>query len=144
MTDSTGDFNGNAELDVADLDLLTAELQSERNVDLFDVNSDEMVDLEDRRFWVEELAQTFPGDANLDQEVNFADFLALSVGFGEDGGWEKGDFDGDGQTAFPDFLLLSDNFGKSITTIAAVPEPSSALLLVGGSVCLLGRRRGSF
>ena len=125
------------------MDLLAAELQSERNVDLFDVNSDDMVDFEDRRFWVEELAQTFLGDANLDQEVNFADFLALSNGFGQEGGWGEGDFDGDGETKFADFLMLSENFGKTPGDVAAVPEPSSKMLFVlAAGVLTLRTRNG--
>jgi hypothetical protein len=140
-TGVAGDFNGNAELDVADLDLLAMELQSERNVDLFDVNSDNMVDFEDRRFWVGELAQTFFGDANLDQEVNFADFLALSNGFGQEGGWREGDFDGDGETKFADFLMLSDNFGKTPGDVATVPEPSSKMLFVLAAGVLTLRTR---
>ena len=58
-----------------------------------------------------ELVST-PGDANRDGQVNFADFLILSVAFGTEGGWPSGDFDGDGVVTFSDFLVLSSNFGS--------------------------------
>ncbi len=45
---------------------------------------------------------------------------------------------------FSDFLALSGNFGKTPAagaTAAAVPEPSSLLLVSLGALCLLSRRR---
>jgi len=53
------------------------------------------------------------GDANLDGEVGFADFLILSSNFGRqvDVAFTDGDFDEDGEVGFADFLLLSSNFG---------------------------------
>lgn len=54
------------------------------------------------------------GDANGDLKVDFADFLILSMNFGEPGDKSKGDFTGDGFVSFTDFLLLSANFGKRI------------------------------
>lgn len=53
------------------------------------------------------------GDANLDGDVDFSDFLTLSGAFGsEDTTWAHGDFNHDGEVGFADFLLLSRNFGK--------------------------------
>ena len=52
-----------------------------------------------------------PGDANLDGQVTFADFLILSANFGITAtAWEQGDFDHDGTVGFADFLLLSSHF----------------------------------
>jgi len=59
-----------------------------------------------------ELVASKPGDANYDGQVNFTDFLILSVSFGTAGDWTAGDFDGDGQVTFSDFLVLSSNFGS--------------------------------
>ena len=59
-----------------------------------------------------------------------------------------GDFDGDGLVGFPDFLAMSENFGKialasSGTLAAAVPEPTTALLVAFSGLAMLGfRRRG--
>ena len=128
-----GDFDGNGTVDVADINQLSAAVRAGRSEVLFDVNFDGIVNFDDREFWVGDLANTFMGDADLDQDVDFADFLSLSVGFGENGGWGQGDFDGDGETKFEDFLLLSENFGKTadldVSEAASVPEPNNCLVL---------------
>ena len=82
------------------------------------------------------------GDTNLDGEVKFDDFLALSANFGEEGGWVEGDFDGDGQVDFPDFLALSANFGGATPASAAsVPEPTAASIALFGLLGLIGYRK---
>ena len=55
------------------------------------------------------------GDANMDQRVDFADFLILSSNFGrtQQAALKDGDFDGDGDVDFGDFLILSQNFGNA-------------------------------
>ena len=45
---------------------------------MFDLDGNGTVEEEDRRIWVEDVFGTFFGDANLNKEVAFADFLALS------------------------------------------------------------------
>ena len=90
-----------------------------------------------------------PGDANLDGEVNFADFLTLSEHFGEGSshdrrGWDEGDFDGNGEVDFPDFLILSENFGAVAAanpSAAAVPEPTAVSLAFFGLLGLIGFRK---
>lgn len=81
------------------------------------------------------------GDADHDLDVDFADFLALSSGFGQPGSWEQGDFDVSGEVDFADFLLLSGNFGfqpmHSFDTTASVPEPTAASLLLIGVIGIL-------
>lgn len=77
----------------------------------------------------------FPGDADLDGEVSFADFLVLSANFGEPGGWSEGDFDFNGTVQFEDFLLLSDNFGKTFTGGEAVPEPTGFMPTLLSLIC---------
>lgn len=80
-----------------------------------------------------------PGDANLDGQVTFTDFLLVSRNFDRtDASWSDGDFNGDGVVAFPDFLTLSRNFGQQ-TSVVAVPE-SSALSLWWIAVCILVSR----
>lgn len=77
----------------------------------YDLTDDRDLDEEDHRVWVESIAGTRSGDANLDQTIDFSDFLDLSRNFGESGGWADGDFNADGTVDFADFLILSKDFG---------------------------------
>ena len=135
-----GDFNGNAELDVEDLDLLVAELQSDRNVDLFDVNSDENVDHTDLTKWLSDAAVQdgfaepyLPGDANLDGVINAQDLNAVGFHWLQDVAlWSAGDFTADGKVNAADLNALGKNWLKELPLAAAettaVPEPSTWLL----------------
>lgn len=60
------------------------------------------------------IPEFFPGDANGDGAVDFADFLALSGNFGmtNNAQQEHGDFDANGEVNFSDFLILSKYFGQ--------------------------------
>jgi hypothetical protein len=61
------------------------------------------------------------GDANLDGEVNFRDFMILTNNYGsDDASWRRGNFDGDAAVNFGDFLDLTRNFG--VATSAVLPE----------------------
>lgn len=54
-----------------------------------------------------------PGDADMDGEVSFSDFLILSDNFGlSNADQGDGDFTRDGTVDFEDFLILADEFGK--------------------------------
>jgi len=126
-----GDFDADGELTANDIDLLSIEVFKATPRATFDVNSDGVVSEADRSFWIDELASSLSGDADLNGVVEFADFLALSTAFGQTAGWAAGDFDGNGQIQFADFLTLSANFGcSSIVTTQAVPEPNSHFSLV--------------
>ena len=102
---------------------------------------------------------TLAGDADLDGDVDFNDFLVLQNNFGQTGTrFDQGDFNYDDVTDFNDFLALQNQFGQSVFGAAvpvsaaqraamtafamteAVPEPAAILpaLLVGAT--LLRRR----
>ena len=81
-----------------------------------------------------------PGDANLDGEVSFSDFLALSENYGERGGWSQGDFDINRRVEFADFLILSENFG-TVTQATSVPEPTGFGIVVGAFLTIFGHRK---
>ena len=100
------------------------------------------------------------GDANVDGNVDFGDFLVLSSKFGKPGTWEDGDFDQNGEVQFSDFLFLAQNFGAQnfgaqnlghdTGTIAGVPEASGfTSVWLGCFLCLyfsrslLRKRRSS-
>ena len=132
-----GDFNHDGTLGTEDIDLLSEAIRESSEDWTFDVTGDGVLDTNDHEHWVtsSDIAGTFFGDANLDGEVLFEDFLALSAGFGAEGGWAEGDFDGNGHVEFPDFLRLSENFGRSSAVAASVPEPSPTMLLIVGLAC---------
>ena len=104
-----------------------------------DLNADGQIDALDRQTWIDAVG-TIAGDADLDGNVGFADFLVLSASFGQTAGWANGDFDGNGSVQFGDFLLLSANFGQS--QASAVPEPGSGTLVMLGVCCFVGVFRG--
>ena len=61
---------------------------------------------------VRDILQTEFGDADLDGDVDFTDFVVLSTNFGSaDASWSTADFDGDRLADFSDFVILGGNFG---------------------------------
>ena len=106
-----GDLNGDRIVDHQDVDLLFAELRGAQPARTSDVNSDGDVDRNDLEYLVSKLLGSQFGDADLDRDVDFADFLSLSANFGRQSGWLGGDFTGDRFVDFEDFLVLSSNFG---------------------------------
>jgi hypothetical protein len=135
-----GDFNIDGLLNATDIDLLSRSVDG-TDID-FDLTEDGAVDGADRQFWVEDLKGSYFGDTDLNQSVEFADFLALADGFGGSGGWAEGDFDGSGVVAFADFLMLANNFGNSAGSMAAtVPESSAPTMILFGVLAFAGFRR---
>jgi len=68
------------------------------------------------------------GDANMDERVDFNDYLVLEANFGLTGDPGHGDFNGDGMIDFNDYLTLEANFGLATT----VPEPATCTILLAG------------
>ena len=82
------------------------------------------------------------GDANLDGQVAFNDFITLAQNFGTGREWWQGNFDGslDG-VQFGDFVSLAGNFGASAAAATAtesfsVPEPTAETLLLFALIAL--------
>jgi autotransporter-associated beta strand protein len=93
------------------------------------------------------LMYTYYGDANLDGQVNSADFAALATSFNSTAAaatWQLGDSNFDGTVNALDFNVLASNFGQ--TPIAAsglgslVPEPAMAGVVSCAAVLVLRRR----
>jgi hypothetical protein len=107
-----------------------------------------------------------PGDATADGTVDFNDLAAMAQNYNSATGllrWSEGDFTEDGNVDFNDLAILAQNyntstpieggavaaaFGSSFAgdwqearaqAQAGVPEPGTALLLMGGAI-MLGRR----
>ena len=146
-----GDYNNNGALDIGDLDL---QAQAIKDQDLsFDENNDGVVDSADRRYWVNELKNTWMGDADLNGEFNSSDFVAVFTAgkyeSGETASWSEGDWDGDMDFDSTDFVSAFSDGGYEMgqrdggpnAATAAVPEPSSIALLLLGAMCLLRLRR---
>lgn len=146
-----GDFDGNTDLDVADIDALSAAVAAGTNVSKFDLNGDAKVDTLDRTKWVSELKKTWFGDANMDLQFTSADFvLVFSAGEYEDeiagnSGWADGDWNGDGDFNSTDFVIAFTDGGYEAgprAAVSAVPEPSASWSL-GLVVLRVIRRRRS-
>jgi hypothetical protein len=131
-----GDFDNNGALDVADINQLNERIRAADHDVAFDLNSDNLVDDADRTVWVQDLKMTFFGDADLDRDVDFPDFVSLADHYGQEGGWGEGDFDGSSLVGFPDFTLLANSYGMTASA-AAVPEPSTCALLAAAA-CVRG------
>jgi hypothetical protein len=138
-----GDFNGNGVLDAGDIDALSREAASGANNPAFDVNTDGMVNAEDRRVWVDQLRRTYFGDSNLDGEFNSTDFVVVfQAGQYEDAiadnsSWSTGDWNGDSDFDTSDFVLAFQAGGYEKgprAAISSVPEPNSVVLLLFGSI----------
>jgi hypothetical protein len=99
--------------------------------------------------WHTILEPTAPGDANYDGLVDGLDYLIWAEHYGESGATASdGDFDGNGTIDGHDLLVWGGYFGEGGEAIpgaggTAIPEPSSALLALLGSLAfaLTGRRR---
>lgn len=150
VTSLPGDFDGNGVLDAADIDALSVAV-AEGSTDLkYDVDGDGSVLGADRFMWVEDLKNTYFGDANLDGEFNSADFVfVFRAGQYEDAvvgnsTWGTGDWNGDGDFDSSDFVVAFSGGGFEQgprQATAAVPEPGSFGLLLIGLLCIVRRSR---
>ena len=122
-----------------EIDVLSRELRAASTDLIYDLNRDGALTPLDKNFLLFDILNTTMGDADLDGDTDFQDFLTLATHFAQPGGWRTGDFDGDGSVQFRDFLLLAQNFGASRPAVS-VPEPGACgLVLV--ALALIGRRR---
>lgn len=139
------DFDENGLCNIVDIDMLYVALgSSDATFDLDGngiVNNDDLTDWLSEASAVDALGRTFVrGDTDLDGDVLGDDFTLLAANFGGPGSWGQGNFvvdavSGGGDVLGADFTILAGNFGFD-STVTAVPEPGS-LLLVGLSLVLL-------
>ena len=133
-----GDFDDDGILSIADLDLLTNAFQAGDNDPRLDLNRDRSVDHLDRVIWVEEIRNTFFGDANLDGQFGTSDLVQVfEAGQYEDATpgnstWATGDWNGDGEFSTSDIVLAlqGNNFEQGPKpSPLVVPEPQLAAFL---------------
>jgi len=116
----TGDFNGNNVLDVGDVDSLSLEIASGANNLSHDLTLYGLVAHSDLAVWVEELKNTWFGDANLDGEFNSSDltdvFTTAKYDLDVDASWAEGDWTGDQRFDSTDFVTAFQDGGYEQVT----------------------------
>ncbi|MCA9196530.1 MAG: pentapeptide repeat-containing protein [Planctomycetales bacterium] len=135
---SVGDVNADDRFDHADINLLSEFLHG-RDVPgnglRFDLDENGVIDLDDHRFWVQEVKHTWFGDADLDGEFNSDDLMTVfQAGQYEDAidgnsTWQSGDWNADGDFTSADLVVAFQDGGYDAGTRAAtfaVPEASGA------------------
>ncbi|MCA9148147.1 MAG: trypsin-like serine protease [Planctomycetales bacterium] len=156
-----GDFNGDLELTVDDLDTLGRAISLSLDDPRFDLDRDGKLTSTDYGQWVKNVYRTYVGDSNLDGEFNSADLiLVLQGGQYEDNiegnsNWATGDWDGDREFTTRDLVAALSDGGydqgphsgfaaeTSLRIGRAVPEPSGiCLMLIGVGALGCRRRRG--
>ena len=143
-----GDFDGSQSLDPNDINLLTNAIASGSEDLMFDVNGDLEVNSVDLTWWVKDLKRTWFGDANLDNEFDSGDLIAVfSAGKYEKdlpAVWTEGDWDADGRFASGDLVKALGDGGYEAgarVAVAAVPEPAAIQLLILALVSMLAVNR---
>jgi hypothetical protein len=119
-----------------------------QNPGAYDLNGDNLVNGDDVNVWISDLYKSYPGDLNLDKEFSSADLVdMLAAGTYESGQpskWSTGDFNGDGITNSGDLVTALAGGGYEqgpMQAVASVPEPSSLLLVLLGTLAALGTGR---
>ena len=143
-----GDFNGNGELDIDDINQLGLQAASRENNPIFDLNADTFVNQTDVTIWVKDLKNTWIGDANLDGEFNSGDFVEVfTAGKYEadvEAVWGEGDWNSDARFNSGDFVVAFTDGGyergPAAIAAASVPEPSGFVMLVLALCAVVGRR----
>ncbi len=146
-----GDFNGNGEIDLGDIDLLTEVSAAKTHPQEYDLTNDGLVDEADVIEWAkaDDIGYTWIGDANFDGQFNTGDFVqVLGIGKYEDQNakavWSEGDWNGDGVFGTGDLVAALSDGGYELgprTDVSAVPEPSAIVLSLLGLVGSLGLAR---
>lgn len=143
-----GDFDGDGQFTVADVDLLSHAMIADTYNQEFDLNRNGGVDFDDRQFWVNDIALTFFGDANFDGEVGSEDWVhAFKFGKYEADDiahWEEGDFNGDLRFDSSDFVTvfseLPDHPGPRVGHLRTVPESTPNGFVLALLIAMLWRR----
>ena len=142
-----GDFDNDGQLSARDIDLLSERVRSGRYDGEFDLNDDGRLSGSDRVIWVEDLARTYFGDANLDGEFNSGDFVTVlksaqyEDGMTKNSGWRQGDWNGDAEFDSGDLVAAFLGGGYEQGRRAAVVPESLPFSLLVVALSVLGAWR---
>jgi len=158
--DSAGDLTGptagvaDQTIDADDIDYLFAQINSGTPDLRADLLFNGAVDFDDATWLIEEILETWFGDANLDGQVDATDLGILAGNWQGASGWAGADFNGDGLVNLTDLGVIATNWQNGVPGPPApsfteawaaaqqsVPEPTTAALLGIATVGLLSRRR---
>lgn len=151
----SGDFNGDGNIDISDLNALSDAVKHGPTKNSWDVNFDLKLDFNDVMSWIKCSKGTCIGDVNLDGIFDSTDLVLLfQTGLyetGADATWVQGDWNGDCRFDSTDLLVAFQEgcyegeraFAKAPIATAAVPEPSigSLWFVAGGALALRRRHR---
>lgn len=146
-----GDFDNDQRLSVADVDALARAIRNRDTLPIYDLDLNGSVELQDLRVWVDDVKRTYFGDSNLDGLFNSQDLVGVFVaGQYEDGiagnsSWASGDWNGDADFNTSDLMIAFQGGGydkpAKAAVAAAVPEPTSLVLLMVGGAAMVARGR---
>ncbi|MHC4985560.1 MAG: alkaline phosphatase [Planctomycetota bacterium] len=141
MMSEPADFDGDGDVDDADIDTLRANLGGAPGT--YDLDGSGTVDAADIDFILTDVVSSAVADFNLDRLINATDLAILAGSFGSAGGWADGNANGDAVVNATDLAILAANFGFDSPVSSQVPEPASVMLLSGSLLATLIRRRKS-
>jgi hypothetical protein len=151
-----GDFNNDNLWNCSDINALTAAISSGSTDLSFDMNGDNAITFADVTAatvgWLAVGGANNPvatggdpfliGDANLDGTVDGQDFIVWNTHkFTSNNAWCSGNFNGDLVVDGQDFIAWNTFKFQSSDSVAAVPEPTSALALLLGMLAGVRRLR---
>jgi hypothetical protein len=137
-----GDFDGDGDLDVDDVDALSRAIAEQSSLVEFDVDQDGFVSYGDLTTWLVDMTGHQPGDANLDGSVDALDFTIWNTHrFQSDTVFSQGDFDASGVTDGSDFAIWNNNRftiqAATVDTDNGTSVPRAALARYSNSPSLL-------
>ena len=124
-----GDFDGNGEVNAADIDLLCGAMVGGSTGEVeFDITGDGAVDKADMDMLVHDVLQTHYGDADLDGGIDTDDAKMMFTNmFQSNTGWETGNFNCDGVTDGFDFIVwLQSRNSTSRVVVPPAATPTAA------------------
>jgi hypothetical protein len=109
-----GDLNGDGKVNATDIDLLYKAIKAGSGDSTYDLNFDGAVTTADVDYLVEDILDTYYGDADLNGAVGVSDLSLLAAYYNTASGasWANGDFDGNGAVGVSDLSILAANYNS--------------------------------